>query len=106
MPLGIGTSTANGATAHTLGQIGGEETHVLSVTEMPSHTHVQNAHSHTTKINTTLVNTRTAGTATDNVDTLGSDPTSSVVAVNQNTGGGAAHNLLSPYLALNFIIKT
>lgn len=104
--VGVGTATgAAGATNHTLAQAAGEETHVLTQAEMPSHTHTQNPHSHTTKINTALVNTRTAGTATDNVDSQGADPTSSVTAVNQNTGGGAAHNNMQPYLALNYVIK-
>lgn len=44
VPLGAGTGTATGATSHTRGQQptsgnGGEETHTLSTTEMPSHNH-------------------------------------------------------------------
>lgn len=37
--IGTGTSTAAGATAHTLGQTGGEETHTLTTAELPSHSH-------------------------------------------------------------------
>jgi microcystin-dependent protein len=29
----------------------------------------------------------------------------STTAVNQNTGGGAAHNIMQPYITLNYIIK-
>jgi microcystin-dependent protein len=48
VPIGAGTATgAAGATAHTMGQYGGEETHVLIVSEMPVHTHIQDSHNHT-----------------------------------------------------------
>lgn len=36
----------NAGTFSVLGATGGAETHTLSVTEMPSHTHTQNAHTH------------------------------------------------------------
>ena len=43
-PIGAGTGTATGATAHALGAtptsgVGGEEKHTLGVTELPAHTH-------------------------------------------------------------------
>lgn len=38
-PLGVGNGDATGHTNHTLGQKGGEETHTLTVNEMPSHEH-------------------------------------------------------------------
>jgi len=43
-PMGAGSTT--GYTTRALGAILGEETHVLSVPEMPSHGHLQNAHNH------------------------------------------------------------
>jgi len=40
VPMGVGTAAgAAGATSHTLGAKGGEETHVLQNAEMPSHSH-------------------------------------------------------------------
>jgi len=44
--LGAGESTASGHTSHPLGQAAGEETHTLSVTEIPAHTHTQDPHMH------------------------------------------------------------
>lgn len=43
-PIGSGTGTATGATAHALGAtptsgVGGEEKHTLLLTEIPAHTH-------------------------------------------------------------------
>jgi len=44
-----------------------------------------------------------AATATNNAATATNNATT---ATNQNTGGGAAHNNLQPYIALDYIIKT
>lgn len=38
-PLGVGTGTATGATAHSLGSKSGEETHILTSGENGAHTH-------------------------------------------------------------------
>jgi microcystin-dependent protein len=73
---------------------------------MPSHTHIQNAHSHTYSraINTGFRH------ANDNTQiayfhTYDSPATSSVTATNQNTGGGIAHPITQPTMIVNYIIK-
>lgn len=96
-----------------------------------AHTHVQNAHNHTQAShthsyqvqNTTANNgsgvaipsgdgAGTTGSATptiNNTTAVNQNATATnqnTTAVNANTGGGAAHNILQPYLVLNFIIKT
>lgn len=90
-----------------MGETGGAKTHTLTIAEMPSHTHIQNAHSHI--IDGALIPRGTgsdfrevtdAGTGTSNVTTR------SETATNQYTGGGGAHNNLQPYVVLNYIIKT
>lgn len=42
---GLGTAVP-GLTNHPLGSVGGSETHTMSVAEIATHTHLQNAHTH------------------------------------------------------------
>jgi microcystin-dependent protein len=96
--------SAAGFTARNLGDTGGEENHVLSIAELAVHTHIQNAHAHT--VNNSPVNTTgilpIAGSQTWTVANVN---TTSVAAINQNTGGGAGHNTMPPFLCLVYIIK-
>jgi microcystin-dependent protein len=101
VPVGKGTGTFA-----TLNSTGGAETHILTVNEMPSHTHTQNAHDHLGSWNQTFV----AGGGLSVVANLPGGSANfnigATTATNQNTGGGAAHNNLQPYIVLNYIIKT
>lgn len=74
-----------------LGTFRGENTHVLTVSEMPSHTHVQDAHVHSEVI---PVVTPSAGgeiPALADLTVPTASVTGSTVATNQNTGGDNAH---------------
>lgn len=64
LPIGAGTGTAPGATAHPLGSHGGSETVTLTAAQVPAHTHSLNATSATS----------TTPTMASNV-VYGSDPT-------------------------------
>ena len=87
----IGSGTGSGLTAKTHGETGGSETHTLSTSEMPAHTHrnqpdpnaggsgVRQLYEHN-------------GSATNYYTT-------------SSTGGNGAHNNMQPWLALNYIIK-
>ncbi|HEY9629385.1 MAG TPA: tail fiber protein [Coleofasciculaceae cyanobacterium] len=92
--LGTGSSGTAGATAHTLGQKGGEETHVLTIPEMPVHSH--------TVADGALDSVRAF---LGGIQTNQSNYGASNGLVN-NTGGNAPHNNLPPYVAMNYIIKT
>ena len=75
----------------TLGITGGEETHVLSLNEMPAHTHAVQSY---------------AGTgSTGNHINSPVYPTGSG-SFTGSTGSGLAHNNMPPYIMLNYIIKT
>lgn len=99
-----------GLTARALGGQGGEETHRLTTPEIPSHTHVQDAHHHDISSDTAyssgapgLSNTGTTnGQRTSNSSKVDLD----TVATNQTTGGGGAHNNMQPYTVLYAIVKT
>lgn len=94
VPLGqddMGGSSANrvtAAAADSLAGAGGEETHTLDITEIPAHHH------------DTIYQAGVAGG--DPFYGGSGGPTSKSSG---DTGGGAAHNNLQPYLTLNYIIK-
>jgi microcystin-dependent protein len=75
----------------TLGEIGGEKTHILTVDEIPSHYH----------------DIYVDETGTGGIWGPMSTQQQSLQrnAITGNTGGGEAHNILQPYITLNYIIK-
>jgi microcystin-dependent protein len=82
----LGQAQTTGTRSHTHNIISqGGHTHTMTVDNGGSHSHditvdSGGSHSHTLTVNSTT-------------------------AVNQNTGGGAAHNIMQPYITLNYIIK-
>lgn len=97
--LGFGTWTriqdtfllAAGST-YSAGSTGGEATHTLTTNEMPSHNHT----SHGISIATTG---NAVNLALRSVELSNKHTGDAVMRVN-NTGGGAAHNNMPPYLAV------
>ena len=103
-PIHVGSS--NG-TAHSLGQKSGEETHTLSASEMPQHSHQAKA-SGALGSSASPQNNLWAQ-VTNTVGNIYADPGqgSPNAALNNpvvNVGGGQAHNNMQPFLALNFCI--
>lgn len=73
-----------------LGETGGEKTHTLTIDEMPSHSH-----------NIKTLDSAGSGPEIGTVNPYGSLDGRSTESV----GGGQAHNILQPYIVLNYIIK-
>lgn len=97
-PIHVGSS--NG-TSHQLGQKSGEETHTLSVAEMPQHRHEVQASSANADAPIPGGNVLAAA---NNVYHDGTNLTGLRSGAIAATGGGQAHENMQPYLALNFCI--
>ena len=98
VPIHVGRS--NGGNQHNQGQKGGEETHTLSVAQIPQHKHAWQASS-------------ADGNAPVPVDTVlaaynngyrDEQSQTSLRTGTIGTVGGQAHNNMQPFLAVNFVI--
>jgi len=93
----------------TWGTKSGEENHVLTTDEMPSHSHVVNATSDsaTSSSGSDTLLAKTAGGRRP-LTPYGAYASTSAQALNpaqvSNAGGNAGHGNMQPYLALNFVI--
>lgn len=95
----------------TVEETGGEKTHTLTTAEMPSHTHIQDAHTHNflpRSATTGAVSSIVTGTLDTSSTISGSNQPhiQSTTATNQNTGGGGAHNNIQPYIVVYMFKRT
>ena len=88
---------------HTLGERGGEQSHTLSIAELPTHTHALTASRNNATTSTPNTNVVMAQASIDmyrSPTSLGAMEPASVA----NTGGSQAHLNMQPYLTLSFCI--
>ena len=86
------------------GTTGGESTHTLSTSEMPSHTHGVNDSGHTHGGGASAVTASAYFGVNNDVRSQANTSSATTGISNQNTGGGGAHENKPPYLDVHFII--
>jgi microcystin-dependent protein len=86
---------------HTLGELGGEQAHTLSISEIPTHVHTANA---TNTNGATAVPTGTVLGAFANAYTQPAQLTSLISGSVSSVGGSQAHPNMQPFLTINFSI--
>ena len=88
--------------SHTLGERGGEQAHTLSISEIPTHTHVLNG---ATQTGSLII---AAGNLSGASPSLTYQQPQNLAAMKagsiSNTGGSQAHLNMQPFLVLNFSI--
>lgn len=94
--MAIGAGQGVGLSNRVRGQPGGEEVHALTVQEMPAHSHLSPTGN---GITGTTYEVPPVGAAQGGFDYVGSAPTETV-------GANAGHNTMSPFLVLNYIIRS
>jgi microcystin-dependent protein len=92
---------------NTLGKTGGEKTHTLSTSEMPSHSHtpIVSQDGGVTNRGAAMAGTSSQLVRNDALSTYTLAGNIYPLVI-EDTGGGTAHNNLQPYLTVNYIVKT
>jgi len=88
--------------SYALGQKSGEESHTLSLVELPSHNHSANSSGATGDLPAPATNVWAVASAQPYSSNAPTDNMNA--AAISNTGGGQAHENMAPYLVLNFCI--
>lgn len=97
-----GRTPIHAGSGHTLGERGGEQAHTLSISELPTHTHVANA---TSSKQDSLVPTNGFLAETAPSEFYSGSPQAAMNAGTvTNTGGSQAHLNMQPFLTISFCI--
>lgn len=89
---------------HTLGERGGEQGHTLSISEIPTHTHVLQGTSATASTNTPTNALMLATSTNQQAYSAASNLQAMAPNTVANVGGSQAHLNMMPFLVLNFSI--
>ena len=96
-----GSTPMHFGNGHTLGEKGGEQNHTLSISEVPTHTHVLNASNTPAATN---IPTGAYLAIVNNAYTAPANLVAMSPASLANQGGSQAHLNMQPFLTLNFCI--
>lgn len=87
----------------SLDDTGGEQNHLLSVAEMPLHSHTNDPHFHTESAAAPAVGAAITGVPVPSAIPSGSVTSSDSISIH-NTGGDEPHNNMPPYIALRWVM--
>jgi microcystin-dependent protein len=101
-------------TLRTVGQYGGAETHQMTTTEMPAHSHVLvepngglgHRHAINVNFNPGAKNSLTHGGTTFDASDPSYEQYSTTGLTMQNTGSNGFHNNMQPFAVVSWLIKT
>lgn len=88
--------------AKSLGTTGGEETHVLTVSEMPTHSHEMNVYAMCISVGANTGRFDFNSSSNGYVDSYEQVKGNGQTNASGSTGGGAAHNNMPPYRVINY----
>lgn len=99
-PLHMGTGP--GLPNYVMGQVSGEETHAITVAELPTHTHFVTTSSNNSDLGLPTANFFGGG----GLNAFSNTPDLQMSGAAISTGGGAGlgHDNMQPYLAVNMVI--
>lgn len=89
---------------HTLGELGGELNHTLSVSELPTHTHTLRAVDTAATTKNPTNNSLSSSKPANQYSNYLLNPSTIQSASVANAGGGQPHSNMQPFLTVNFCI--
>lgn len=96
----LGSGQGTGLTGRVTGQSGGEELHMLTMDELPSH-----SHNFSPTVNLHIEKNTAGAKLTNLFESKDEDSNYATYTKTANTGGGKSHNIMPPYYVLAYIIK-
>lgn len=97
----IGAGQGSGLTNRPVGDTGGEETHVLTVAELASHTHTNSPHTHTESAAAPNLTTIGPG-APEPTAIPAPSVTGAATVIIDSAGSDDGHNNMQPFFALSY----